>query len=110
MTKPALVVVGDKDQSPLTHLGPEWMEDPYYLSPGKKSLLKLYDAEHSLGGIAGYEAKETTDENPQRIDLLQHTTWAYLRHILDIEHDSWETAQNIIKNDTNIADVFSKEE
>ncbi|ETJ29754.1 hypothetical protein Q604_UNBC15723G0001, partial [human gut metagenome] len=36
--------------------------------------------------------------------------WAYLRHILDIEHDSWETAQNIIKNDTNIADVFSKEE
>lgn len=110
MTKPALVVVGDKDQSPLTHLGPEWMEDPYYLSPGKKSLLKLYDAEHSLGGIAGYEAKETTDENPQRIDLLQHTTWAYLRHILDIEHDSLETAQNIIKNDTNIADVFSKEE
>ena len=36
MTKPALVVVGDKDQNPLTSIGPEWMEEPYYLSPGEK--------------------------------------------------------------------------
>ncbi|WP_154894963.1 alpha/beta hydrolase family protein [Staphylococcus pasteuri] len=110
MTKPALVVVGDKDQNPLTSIGPEWMEEPYYLSPGEKSLLKLYEAEHSLGGIAGYEAKETTDENPERIDLLQHTTWAYLRSVLDIEHDSWNIAQQIITNNTDQADIQSKNE
>lgn len=76
----------------------------------KKSLLKLYEAEHSLGGIAGYEAKETTDENPERIDLLQHTTWAYLRSVLDIEHDSWNIAQQIITNNTDQADIQSKNE
>ena len=39
MSKPALIIVGDKDDSPLTQLGPEWMEEPYYLSPGKNHCL-----------------------------------------------------------------------
>lgn len=64
MTTPALVVAGDKDDLPLSVRGPEWLADPYFLSPGDKSLLTLFGAEHSLGGIAGYEAQETTDENP----------------------------------------------
>jgi predicted dienelactone hydrolase len=64
MTTPALVVAGDQDELPLSVRGPDWMTDPYFLSPGSKSLLTLFGAEHSLGGIAGYEAKETTDENP----------------------------------------------
>ncbi|MGH8964729.1 MAG: alpha/beta hydrolase family protein, partial [Actinomycetes bacterium] len=79
MTTPALVVVGDQDELPLSVRGPDWMTDPYFLSPGGKSLLTLFGAEHSLGGIAGYEANETTDENPERVALIQQLTLAYLR-------------------------------
>jgi dienelactone hydrolase len=92
MTTPALVVAGDKDQSPLTVRGPDWSADPYRLSPGPKSLLTLFDAEHSLGGIPGYEAAETTDENPARIALLQRLTTAYLRSALDPDDPSWPAA------------------
>ncbi|GAA2467097.1 hypothetical protein Ahu01nite_004480 [Winogradskya humida] len=80
METPALVVVGDKDDSPLSHRGPEWMADPYRLSPGRKSLLTVFGAEHSLGGIVGYEAAETTDESPERVALIQRVTTAYLRN------------------------------
>ncbi|MFF5081138.1 alpha/beta hydrolase family protein [Actinoplanes sp. NPDC000266] len=79
MTAPALVVAGDKDQNFLTTRGPDWMADPYLLAPGPKTLLTLYGAEHSLGGIPGYEARETTDEDPSRLALLQRLTTAYLR-------------------------------
>ncbi|WP_409494476.1 hypothetical protein [Amycolatopsis sp. cmx-11-12] len=50
---------GDKDAS--THLtvrGPEWHTDPYFLSLGRKTLLTLFDAEHGLGGISGYDVAE----------------------------------------------------
>ncbi len=96
MTTPALVVAGDRDDSPLTVRGPDWMTDPYFLSPGDKSLLTLFGAEHSLGGIPGYEAKEATDENPERVGLVQRITWAYLRHALDIDDSSWLAAQKIL--------------
>lgn len=101
MTKPTLVIIGDQDNSPLTTRGPEWMADPYYLSPGNKSLLTLFGAEHSLGGIAGYEVKETTDENPERVALIQQVTWAYIRHALDIEHESWSAVQKALAEDAN---------
>ena len=96
MTAPALVVVGDQDNLPLTVRGPDWMTDPYFLSRGSKSLLTLFGAEHSLGGISGYEVKETTDENPQRVALIQRLTWAYLRHALDIDDSVWPAAQKTL--------------
>ncbi|MFC6880852.1 MULTISPECIES: alpha/beta hydrolase family protein [Actinomadura] len=96
MTTPALVVMGDKDDLPLSVRGPEWLADPYHLSPGPKSLLTLFGGEHSLGGIAGYEVQETTDENPERVALIQRTTWAYLRHALGIEDTSWTAAQKAL--------------
>ncbi|MFI6340270.1 alpha/beta hydrolase family protein [Streptomyces sp. NPDC050535] len=101
MATPALVVAGDKDDSPLTVRGPEWMYDPYVLSPGDKSLLTLFGAEHSLGGIAGYEVQETTDENPERVALVQRVTWAYLRHALGIEDDGWTAAQKALSDGAN---------
>src|SRR6266550_1712189 len=80
MTTPALVVAGDKDASPhLTVRGPGWHADPYFLSPGPKSLLTLFGAEHGLGGVSGYDVAETTDENPERVAAVQLLTWAYLR-------------------------------
>jgi predicted dienelactone hydrolase len=92
MTAPALVVAGDHDDSPLSVRGAEWMTDPYFLSPGRKSLLTVFGAEHSLGGIVGYEARETTDESPGRVALIQRVTWAYLRHALGIEDSAWMAA------------------
>src|SRR5690606_10164989 len=65
MTAPALVVAGDKDDHPfMKTVGASWHEDPYKLAPGPKSLLTVLGGEHGLGGVAGYDAAETTDEAP----------------------------------------------
>ena len=99
MTTRALVVAGDKDQSVLTVRGPDWSEDPYRLGPGAEHLLTLLGAEHSLGGIPGYEAAETTDANPARLAALQQLTWAYLRTALDGDHGAWPTALAALTGD-----------
>lgn len=92
MKTPALVVAGDHDDSPLSVRGPDWFTDAYHLSPGSKSLLTLFGAEHSLGGIADFEAKETTDENPARVALIQRLTSAYLRSAWYPEDTGWDEA------------------
>jgi predicted dienelactone hydrolase len=95
MTTPALVVAGDKDASAhLTVLGPEWHADPYFLSPGPKSLLTLFGAEHGLGGVAGYDVAETTDESPERVAAVQRLTWAYLRTELYPGDPAWQAARD----------------
>lgn len=99
MTTPALVVAGDKDQSPLSARGPDWFTDPYHLSPGPKSLLTLHGAEHSLGGIAGYTVTETTDESPERVALVQQLTAAYLRSALYPGDDTWATVRAALRDD-----------
>jgi hypothetical protein len=71
------------------------------LSPGSKSLLTLFEAEHGLGGIAGYGIKETTDENPERVALIQRLTWAYLRSALNIEDSSWQAARRALMESSN---------
>ena len=93
MTTPALVVAGDHDQSALSVRGPDWFTDPYFLSPSPKSLLTLFGAEHSLGGISGYLVTETTDENPDRVAAVQRLTWAYLRSALYPEDTAWDAAR-----------------
>ncbi|RSN24297.1 chlorophyllase [Streptomyces sp. WAC 05977] len=93
MTTPALVVAGDKDSSAhLTVRGPEWHTDPYFLSPGRKTLLTLFGAEHGLGGVSGYDVAETTDENPERVAAVQRLTAAYLRSELYPGDSAWQEA------------------
>lgn len=92
MTTPALVVAGDHDQSALSVRGPDWFTDGYFMSPGDKGLLTLFGAEHSLGGIPGYDVTETTDENPERVALIQRLTTAYLRGALNLDNSSWPAA------------------
>lgn len=99
MATPALVVAGDRDQSQLTARGPEWFTDPYFLSPGGKSLLTLFGAEHSLGGISGYDVAETTDEHPGRVALIQRLTWAYLRHVFYPEDPAWLAARSALADE-----------
>lgn len=96
MKAPAPVVAGDRDASQLTVRGPEWMADPYVLSPGGKSLLTLFGAEHFLGGIPGYEVAETTDENPARVALVREVTLAYLRHVLGVGGAEWEVVRRTL--------------
>ncbi|MFF2792629.1 alpha/beta hydrolase family protein [Streptomyces sp. NPDC058049] len=93
MTAPALVVAGDKDDPRhFTDTGPDWHADPYTLAPGPKTLLTLFDAEHGLGGIAGYDAAETTDENPERVAALAQLTAAYLHAQLHPGASTWQIA------------------
>ncbi|MFC6225836.1 alpha/beta hydrolase family protein [Hymenobacter artigasi] len=89
---PTLVVAGDADQSPLTVRGPEWFTDAYTLSPGANCLVTLFGGEHMLGGISGYLVTETTDENPERVAVVQWLTWAYLRSALYPEDPAWPAA------------------
>lgn len=99
MKAPALVVMGDADASVLSTRGPDWSADPYRLSPPGKSLLILFGAEHSLGGIPGYEAAETTDEDPARVAALQRLTTAYLRTALDPDDPAWDVAAAVFAED-----------
>ncbi|WP_069768028.1 chlorophyllase [Streptomyces sp. LUP30] len=97
MTTPTLVVAGDKDDSAhLTVNGPEWHIDPYRLSPGPKTLLTLFDAEHGLGGVSGYDVAETTDENPARVAAVQQLTAAYLHSRLYPGAPAWQTAREAL--------------
>ena len=100
MATPTLVVAGDKDASAhLTVSGPDWHADPYVLSPGPKSLLTLFDAEHGLGGISGYDVAETTDESPARVSVVQRLTWAYLRTALHPGDSAWQVARDALTAD-----------
>ncbi|WP_326813552.1 MULTISPECIES: alpha/beta hydrolase family protein [unclassified Streptomyces] len=101
MTTSALIVAGDNDQSHLSNRGPDWFTDPYTCSPGSKSLLTLFEAEHSLGGIAGYEVAETTDESPARVALIQQLTTVFLRSALYPEDTSWRAAATALDEDPN---------
>ncbi|MFD3583602.1 alpha/beta hydrolase family protein [Streptomyces sp. NPDC058683] len=101
MTTPALIVAGDHDQSALSTRGPDWFADPYTYSPGSKSLLTLFGAEHSLGGIPGYEVAETTDESPARVALIQQLTSAFLHSALRPEDSSWQAAVTALEEDPN---------
>ncbi|WP_326633482.1 alpha/beta fold hydrolase [Streptomyces sp. NBC_01762] len=101
MTTSVLIVAGDNDQSHLSNRGPDWFTDPYTCSPGSKSLLTLFEAEHSLGGIAGYEVAETTDESPARVALIQQLTTVFLRSALYPEDTSWRAAATALDEDPN---------
>ncbi|MCA1597594.1 MAG: chlorophyllase, partial [Chloroflexi bacterium] len=60
--------------------------------PSPKSLLTLFGATHALGGISAYDAKETTDENPERVAALRALVWAYLRSALYLGDSAWTEA------------------
>ncbi|MER5522274.1 chlorophyllase [Streptomyces sp. NPDC002763] len=108
ITAPGLVVAGDKDDLPLSTRGPEWTSDPYTLSHGNTSLLTVYGGEHFLGGISGYQSAETTDENPDRVALVQQVTLAYLRHVTGIDEGDWVTAAGVLAESHPLGRLESK--
>jgi hypothetical protein len=78
--------------------GPDWWTDAYHLSPPSKSLLTLFGAQHSLGGITGYSVTETTDESPERVALLQRLTVAWMRSALHAEDPRWTQARAALEH------------
>ncbi|KAL9089295.1 MAG: hypothetical protein Q9165_005863 [Trypethelium subeluteriae] len=93
MKAPALVVYGDEDvSSHFTTRGADWHADAYTLAPGPKDLLVLKGARHGLGGISGWDARETLDESPERLGIVQRMTWAYLKSQLYQGDAAWSEA------------------
>ena len=99
MTTQTLVVMGDADVNPhLTVRGADWHADPYHIGPGSDAMLTLTGAKHGLGGVAGYDANETDDEDPDRLEIVQRMTWAYLRSALYEGDASWPDACKALKD------------
>lgn len=97
LTTPTLVIAGDQDQSKMSSRGPDWFTDAYTHSPGATDLINFYGAEHALGGIVGYEVAETTDENPERVAVIQRMSTAYLRTALHVDAGSWPAARAVFR-------------
>jgi hypothetical protein len=98
MTAPALVVAGDKDLNLNFSDRLSYRSDAYAFSPAPKSLLTVFGAEHILGGISGYDAAETTDEDPERVAGLRALAWAYLRSQLYPGETAWPDAISALDN------------
>jgi len=104
MSEDALIVVGDRDYNPNFSTRKDWRFDIYNTSPAPKTLLKLTDTGHMLGGIMGWDALETdatNDENPETLMFIQHMTTAYLRSKLNSDDKSWENAVSELKETEN---------
>lgn len=90
MTTPALIIAGDSDQGGLTTRGPDWWLDAYDLGSSPKALFTAFGGKHSLGGIPGYESRETTDERPERVAAIQRLSTAFLRSALYPGDLAWQ--------------------
>jgi len=96
MALPALIVNGDKDKNPMFSDLDNWRADAYYQSPGPKDLLTVFGAEHIFGGISGYDALETSDEDPERVAFVCETILAYIRSTFDPKDQSWEESKKTL--------------
>lgn len=110
LTTPTLVVAGDHDQSPLSTRGPDWFTDVYALSPGAQNLVTVFGGEHSLGGIQGYKATDTTDESAERVELVRRTSTAFLQQALGIDHRAWDDVKTSVAAETTPAGRITSKE
>ena len=102
MGLPSLVVTGDQDFNERFSERRDWRADAYRLSPGPKCLATLSGAGHMFGGISGYDAHETSDENPGLVAAVQRMTWAYLRSGLYRGDPAWRA---IAETQGSVADL-----
>jgi hypothetical protein len=54
----------------------------------------VFGAEHGLGGVAGYDVAETTDEDPGRVAAVARFAWVYLRSQLYPGDPAWQAARD----------------
>jgi dienelactone hydrolase len=109
MTGQVLVIAGDKDLNPMFSDRLSYRSDAFTCAPAPKTLLTFFGAEHMFGGISGYDAAETSDENPERVATLRALVWAYLRSQLYPGDTAWAGAVAALEGgDHPIAKVASK--
>ncbi|ABS03569.1 alpha/beta hydrolase family protein [Kineococcus radiotolerans] len=110
MTGTGLVIAGDADLNPFFSERISYRSDAFTLSPGPgKTLLTFFGAEHIYGGVSGYDAGETSDENPERVATLRALVWAYLRSRLFAGDPAWQNAVDALGNAKQpLAEVESK--
>ncbi|RWX12874.1 alpha/beta fold hydrolase [Rhizobium leguminosarum] len=99
MTTPSLVITGSEDVNTDFSERKDWRADAYRLAPSPKSLLFLNGAGHLFGGISGYDAAETSDENPDRVVTVQRVTWAYLWSALYPHDSAWPAVKAQFETD-----------
>ena len=64
---------------------------------------------HGLGGIAGWDARETETENPDALEATRRLTLAWLRSRFAIEHAAWDKSQSALReNAASIAELILK--
>lgn len=108
MTLPSLVVTGTEDFASVFSERKDWRSDAYRMSPSPKALLTLEGAGHLFGGISGYDAKETSDESPDRVADVQRISWAYLRSTLFPNDDAWAIICNEVASTPSIGVLQTK--
>jgi predicted dienelactone hydrolase len=85
---PTLVVCGADDTPHFTPRGPDWHADAFHDAPGAQALLTIHGVGHGLGGIAGYDARETEVEDPDALEATRCLALAWLRSKLGVDRDS----------------------
>lgn len=109
ITTPTLVVCGADDDPHFTPRGPDWHADPFHEAPGAEALLTINGVGHGLGGIAGWDARETEAEDPDALEATRRLTLAWLRSTFAIEPAAWTQSQSALKGSAaSIAEITSR--
>lgn len=95
LTTPALVVCGAEDIPRFTTRGAEWHEDAYHDAPGAEALVILRNVGHGLGGVAGWDAKETELEHPDALEATRRLTLAWLHQALGGDGANWTRSTDL---------------
>jgi hypothetical protein len=56
----------------------------------------VFGAEHIFGGISGYDALETSDEDPERVAFVCESILSYIRSRFNPNDSSWEQAKKTL--------------
>lgn len=109
ISTPTLVVCGADDDPHFTPRGPDWHADPFHDAPGAEALLTINGVGHGLGGIAGWDARETEAEDPDALEATRRLTLAWLRSTFAIEPAAWIQSRSALKKSAaSIAEITSR--
>ena len=109
ISTPTLVVCGADDDPHFTPRGPDWHADPFHEAPGAEALLTINGVGHGLGGIAGWDARETEAEDPDALEATRRLTLAWLRSTFAIEPAAWtESKLALEESAVSIAEIGMK--
>lgn len=95
--KPILVVCGAEDNPHFTPRGPDWHADAFTDAPGADALLTIAGVGHGLGGIAGWDARETEAEDPDALEATRRLTLAWLAKGLGMDAETWRKARMALR-------------